>query len=135
MMANKIIEEAKTPNLKKGVIAMPRLEPGVTLVSRLGPQSLHFFVALKIGTAWLSEPVSLWDQIPAFQKLARFARNMPLSNAAAERMVKRTVDFANYGAHGEEDFQAVLQTVGASIQRVPSRKTKKALAKAYGHSK
>ena len=95
----------------------------------------HFFVALKIGTAWLSEHVSLWDQIPAFQKLARFARNMPLSNAAAERMLKRTVDFANYGARGEEDFQAVLQTVGASIQRVPSRKTKKASAKAYGHSK
>ena len=41
---------------------------------------------------------------------------------------KRTVDFG-------KDFQAVLQTVGASIQRVPSRKTKKALAKAYGHSK
>ena len=78
----------------------------------------------KAGTAWLSEPVSLWDQIPAVQKLAQFAHNMPLSNAAAERMVKRTVDFANYGARGEEDFQAVLQTVGASISRVPSRKTK-----------
>ena len=124
MMANKIIEEAKTPNLKKGVIAMPRLEPGVTLVSRLGPQSLHFFVALKIGTAWLSKPVSLWDQIPAFQKLARLARKMPLSNAAAERMVKRIVDFANYGARALRVNKKILRPFRSKIFSGSTRTSK-----------
>ena len=133
MIAAAILEEAKTPNLKKGAISMPPLHPGATLISRIGPQSLHFFSALAIGTNWLAEPVTDWESIPAYQKFSTFAHNLPLSNAATERTVKRTTDFANYGARNEEDFQVVLQTVGTAIARVPSRRSKKALVEVYAN--
>ena len=128
-LARAIIHEAKTPNLLKGKIQMPPLSPGATLQSRIGPQSLHFFVALKIGTSWLEEPVDTWHEIPAFQKLAAFARSVPISNVACERMIKRTTDYANHGGKSDEDFQALLLSVGSSIEQIPKLTTKKALIK------
>jgi hypothetical protein len=46
-------------------------------------------------------------------------------------MVKRTTDYANIGAKGEDDFQATLLTVGSAIKRVPTRVTKKELIRGY----
>ena len=130
-IAKAILREAKTPNLKKGAVAMPPLSPTVTLVSRIGSHTLHLFEGLGIGTTWLNEPVEDWDQIPTFQTLVHFARCMPISNARTERMIKRTTDYLDYGGRGEEDFQAVLQVVGSAVERVPSRRTKKGLVEAY----
>ena len=87
-----------------------------------------------IGTAWLNKPATTWEEIPAYQKLASFASNLPLSNAATERIIKRTTDYATYGAKGELEFQAVLQCVSEAIKRVPSRSTKKELVKLYGQT-
>ena len=70
-----------------GMVTMDALTESTTLVSRLGPQSWHFFVALQIETEWLSEPVS---------------------NDSTERMIKRTSDYSNFGAENEDDFQAIL---------------------------
>ena len=77
-------------------------------------------------------PISTWPDIPSYQKLHKFAHNLPLSNAATERIVKRTYDYANFGGKSESDFQSNLKVVGMNIARVPNRKTKKGLVKAYG---
>ena len=76
-----------------------------------------------VGTTWLAEPVETWSDIPAFLKLQSFARNLPVSNDATERMIKRTSDFADYGVKSEIDFQSTLHTAG--IAHVPDRTTKK----------
>ena len=110
---------------------MDPLEPGDTLISRIGYQSHHFFSALHIGVAWLSEPVDTWPDIPAYQKLRNFAKNLPICNDATERMVKRTNDYANYGARSETDFQSTLAVATRAMRNIPSRKTKKDLIKEY----
>ena len=48
------------------------------------------FVALGVRFNWLSEPVEDWVNIPAYIKFASFADKVSISNAATERMVKRT---------------------------------------------
>lgn len=111
---------------------MPPLEPTSELASRIGPQSRHFFEALHIGTQWLDEPTDTWSDIPAFQRFKNFACNIPVSNDAAERMVKRTTDYIDYGGRSEIDFQATLHFAAAAVAKVPDRSTKKALIKAYG---
>ena len=72
--------------------------------------------------------------IPAFQKLSKFAQNLPISNEATERMVKRTFEFINYGARSEANFQATLHVVGAAIEKVPNHRTKAAIMKAHSQS-
>ena len=128
----KAIVKQPSDGLTRGAVKMPPLDPSATLASRIGPQSLHFFKALKVGTTWLGEPVESWEEIPAFQKFSKFARSVPVANDMCERMVKRTTDFKDYGGKTEDDFQGNLHVVGAAIAKVPSRRTKSALAKAYG---
>ena len=102
------IQKASKDQLRKGAMKMPPLVPGVKLASQIGPQSHHFFQALGIGTAWLEKPVSTWKDIPAYQKLASFVKNLPLSNDATECIINHTNDYSNYGAKGKVDFQATL---------------------------
>ena len=109
----KAILELSLDQLKKGKMEMKSLVPAVTLASRIGPQSTHFFHALGVGTTWLAKPVETWSDIPGFLKLQSFAKNLPVSNDVTERMIKRT------------------HTANAGIARVPDRTTKKALAQAY----
>ena len=81
--------------------------------------------------SWLSEPVEDWINIPAYLKFANFAHNVPISNAATERTVKRTTDYLNYGGQTEEDLQSVLLIVGKAIKRAPSVRTKHELEKSF----
>ena len=97
---------------------MPPLTPSSNLVSRIGPQSRHFFESLNVGT-----------------RFENFARNLPVSNDAAERLVKRTTDYKDYGGRSEDDFQATLHVAAAAIEKVPDRSTKAALVKAYGEQR
>ena len=97
---------------------MPPVAKGTGLASRIGPQCLHFFKALGFETEFLEEPVADWPEIPAYQKLASFARNVPVVNNATESIIKRTLDYANYGAKGEEDLQVTLQCVETAIAMV-----------------
>ena len=127
----KAILELPRDQLKKGKMEMKPLVPAITLASRIGPQSTDFFHALRVGTTWLAEPVETWSDIPAFLKLQSFARNLPVSNDATERMIKRVSDFADYGGKSEIDFQSTLHTANAGIAHVPDHTTKKALAQAY----
>ena len=119
-------------SLEQKPVQMVPLVPSSDLPSRIGPQSLHFFEALKIDVKWLEEPVTTWNQIPAFMRLSTFAKNLPVANDAAERMIKRTTDYVTYGGRKEEDFQGTLHLVGKAIQKAPDRRTKAALVKAYG---
>ena len=121
--------------LKQGAMQMPPLEPSTNLVARVGPQSRHFFESLDIGIQWLNEPAATWKDIPAYQRFEKFARNLPVSNDAAERLVKRTTDYKDYGGRSEDDFQATLHVAAAAIQKVPDRSTKAALVKAYGEQR
>ena len=120
-------------SLEQRPVQMPPLDPSSDLASRIGPQSRHFFCALKIDTQWLEEPVASWEEIPAYQRFSKFAKSLPIANDAAERMVKRTTDFVDYGGRKEEDFQGTLHLVGKALEKVPDRSTKAALVKAYGH--
>ena len=113
-------------------MAMRPLTPESTLVSRLGDQSPYFFVALGVGFEWLSEPVDTWEEIPAYQSFKAFAKDVPVDNAATERMIRRTYMYREYGRRKEENFQATLHLVGKAIEAVPKGNTKKALKKAYG---
>ena len=112
-------------------VTMDALTESTTLVSRLGPQSWHFFVALQIETEWLSEPVSTWSNNTTYQRFHKFAHNLPISNDSTERIIKRTSDYSNFGTKNEDDFQAILSVVGQAIERLPSRSTKAALVKAH----
>ena len=83
----KIVEAllaAPSDKLEKGAIKMPLLVSGCTLASRINAQSHHFFQALGIGTGWLSEPISTWPEIPGYQKLFKFAHNLPLIQQRSE---------------------------------------------------
>ena len=123
---HKAIVAVPQNNLSQGAVEMMPLSPESTLISRIGPQSVHFFTALSIGVNWLDEPVTTWPEIPIFKKLFTFAHSLPVSNESTERMIKRTNDYRNYGGKKEVDFQATLQMVGADIEAVPRRNTKKA---------
>ena len=81
----------------------------------------------------MGEPIGSWKEIPAYQRPAKFARNLPVTNDAAERMVKRTTDYVNYGGRSEENFQGTLHLVQKAITKVPDRRTKRALVEAYGN--
>ena len=112
---------------------MDPLTETTTLISRLGPQSWHFFDARQIETDWLSEPVSTWANNLAYQQFHKLAHDLPISNEStvSERMIKTTSDYSNFGAKNEDDFQAILSVVGQAIERLPSLSTKAALVKAY----
>ena len=90
-----------------GPVTMDALTESTTLVSRLGPQSWHFFVAFQIKTEWLSEPVSTWSNNTAYQRFHKFAQDLPILNNGTERMIKRTSNYSNFGAKNEDDFQAI----------------------------
>ena len=110
---------------------MEPLQPGDTLVSRIGDQSFHFFSALRTGHGWLSESAATWAEIPGYQTLENFAKNLPICNDATERMVKRVTDYADYGARPEADFQSTLIVAGKGIRNLPSSLTKKALIESH----
>ena len=113
---------------------MPALVESTRLSDRIGPNSLHFFEALGIGTQFLAEPIDTWQQIPAFLKFQAFVKSMPITNDISERLVRPTVMYANVGPKGESEFQAQLQLVGDALTRLPNRSrfTKKKLI--AGHS-
>ena len=117
--------------LKPGKVAMPPLSQGASLASRVSNQSPYFFKSLGVGFGFLHEPVSDWEKIPAFLKFKAFIDTFPLTNDHTERVIKRTSDYINYGSKKDEDFQAVLQTVGNSIENVPNRINKQALISSY----
>ena len=105
---SKAIQAIPKDGLRMGPVTMDELTESTTLVSRLGPQSWHFFVALQIETDWLSEPVSCWSNNTAYQRFHKFAHDLPITNDITERMIKRTSDYSNFGAKNEDDFQAIL---------------------------
>ena len=117
--------------LSPGAIKMPALKPGIRLCDRVGPQSHHFFHCLSIEIDFLSQPVESWNDNPAYQKFCRFVDCLPVTNDESERLVRRTVLYANFGPRGEEAFQGQLQVVGANIAKVPKRNTKQKLIAAY----
>jgi hypothetical protein len=125
-IALRLLEQPQD-QLRPGPPKMPPLTPSTTLSSHVGPQSWHFFHRLHINSHFLSEPVSTWPQIPAFQKFERFVDDAHVVNDIAERLVKRTTDYASLHGRGEAQFQATLQTVEQAIKRRPDRKTKAAL--------
>ena len=98
------------------------------LKDRIGPNSLHFFERLSVGTEFLNDPVQSWERNPAYQKFAEFVHNMLITNDESERLIRRTVI---YGPKDEAGFQAQLQAVGDAIFAVPSCATKKALVASY----
>ena len=112
---------------------MPKLVPGCTLASHVGPQSVHFFEVLGINCAFLDEPISNWPNLPPYQKFCKFVKNFPLTNARTytEHMIKRTSDYANFGPTKESKFQDLLQAVDRAIARVPCMRTKSALVTAF----
>ena len=115
---------------KPGRVDMPKLVPGCTLASRVGPQSVHFFEVLGINRAFLDEPLSNWPNLPPYQKFCKFVKNLPLTNDHTERMIKRTSDYANFGPTKESEFQDLLQAVDRAIARVQCMRTKSALVTA-----
>lgn len=129
-LAAAILQQPRN-ELKPGKVAMPPLRQGVSLASRASNQSPYFFLALGIGFGFLGEPVKDWANIPAFVKFKAFVDSVPLNNDHTERVIKRTSDYRNYGSRTDKDFQAVLQTVGTSIELVPNRRDKKALMSSY----
>ena len=114
---------------------MPKLVPGCTLASRVGPQSVHFFEVLGINCAFLDEPISNWPNLPPYQKFCKFVKNLPLTNDHTEHMIKRTSDYANFGPTKESEFQDLLQAVDRAITRVPCMRTKSALVTALEQTK
>ena len=91
-----------------GAVKMPHLTDSTELKDRIGPNSWHFFNALALDSGFLSEPVDDWAKIPAFLKFQKFVLNMPITNDESERLVRRTVRYANIGPKGEAEFQAQL---------------------------
>ena len=132
-IADRILRAPKG-QITHGAVKMPALVEATRLSDRVGPNSLHFFVALGIGTQFLAEPVETWEQIPAFLKFKTFIQSMPITNDIFERLVRRRVIYANVGPKGESGFQAQLQLVDDALTRLPnhSRFTKKKLI--AGHS-
>ena len=128
-IADAILVQPKA-QLTRGAIKMPHITDSSELKDRVGPNSWHFFDALSINTIFLSEPVSDWPQIPAFCRFKSFVQNMPVTNDESERLVRRTVKYANVGPKGEAKFQAQLQIVGDALARVPPRYNKKELVAA-----
>ena len=114
---------------------MPKLVPGCTHASRVGPQSVHFFEVLGINCAFLDEPISNWPNLPPYQKFCMFVKNFPLTNDHTEHMIKRTSDYANFGPTKESEFQDLLQAVVRAITRVPCMRTKSALVTALEQTK
>ena len=94
---------------------MPKLVPGCTLASHVGPQSVHFFEVLGINRTFLDEPISDWPNLPAYQKFSKFVKNLPLTNDHTERMIKRTSDYAYFGPTKESKFQDLLRAVARVI--------------------
>ena len=90
---------------------MPKLVPGCTLASHVGPQSVHFFEVLGINCASLDEPISNWPNLPPYQKFCKFVKNLPLTNDHTERMIKGTSNYANFGPTKESEFQDLLQLI------------------------
>ena len=70
-------------------------------------------------------------EIPACQKFLALVESLPITNVESERMVRRTVLYANFGPKANSDFQAQLQTVGDSLKRVPRSKSKKDFMEGY----
>ena len=122
---------SKKGQLKPRAIQMPPLTDGVRLKDRVCDQSLHFFSALSINPVFLEEPVETWTDIPAYQKFSAYVESLPITNDESERMVRRTVLYANFGPKADSDFQAQLQTVGDSMKRVPRCYTKKNLVEGF----
>ena len=91
-MATTIYQQPRD-QLRPGIVEMSPLATGVTLSSRVTPQSPYFFKALGVGMEFLNEPVSDWSSIPAFMKFSNFVHTFPLHNDAMENAVKRTSDF------------------------------------------
>ena len=120
-----------TDQLAPGLVRMPKLGSEPCLSECVGPQSLHFFKALSISTRFLIEPVETWSQNPDYQKFESFVAHLPVTNDESERMIRRTVIFANVGHKGETEFQGQLQIVGKTLAQIPKRDTKKGLINAY----
>ena len=60
-------------------------------------------------------------EIFAFQKF--FA--LPITNDESERIVLRTVLYANFNPKAYSDFQVQLRSLGNSLKRLPRCKSKK----------
>ena len=55
-IADRILSVPKG-QLSRGAVKMPALVESTRLSDRIGPNSLHFFEALGIGTQFLAEPI------------------------------------------------------------------------------
>ena len=119
-VADAILSQPKG-HLFMGAIKMPHLTDTTELQDRVGPNSRHFLDALSIDTNFLRESVDDWPKIPAFLKFESFVLNMPITNDESERLVRRTVRYANLSGRGEAEFQGQLQLNGDALARVPCR--------------
>ena len=66
-----------------------------------------------------------WAEIPAFSKFLAWVESLTITNNESERIVLRTVLYANFNPKADSIFQAQLQSLGNSLKRVPRCKSKK----------
>ena len=112
-----------------GILSEDRLEG-----KRLENQNHVISWVIELDSAFLSEPVTDWPNIPAFLKFKSFVLSLPIVNDACERLLKRTNDYKDSGGKKEEDFADNLQVVEKAIGRVPDRKSKVALVEAFARA-
>ena len=66
-MINELLSKAvlaqPTNALEQNPVFMRPLNPSSDLASQIGPQSPHFFQALKLGMQWLAKPVKTWEEM------------------------------------------------------------------------
>ena len=65
-MINELLSKAvlaqPTNAFEQNSVFMRPLNPPLNLASQIGPQSPHFFQALKLGMQWLAKPVETWEE-------------------------------------------------------------------------
>jgi len=114
--------------LKLKTLAVPESFPIVNvsvdeetcLPDLVDEQSWHVFATLQqCHAAWLSMPVSAWDDDPQFCLWKDTVTNMQVTNDVAERGVKLVQDFANSVTKSEPQLQNLLQLVEKHRRDVP----------------
>lgn len=87
------------PAFNAQINKLTRAKP--SLSTFISDRSWLLFSLIDANTDWLNEPSDTWNDIPAYQDLKEFCKNIEVVNDVAERAVKDCQDYAKKAATRE----------------------------------
>ena len=108
-----------------GKPAFPDETDTYDIADYIGPDSVGFFVILKLDPSFLQRPAEQWKDLESYKHAERVVKGLKVVNDAAERGVQLTADFLN-SAKSEDRFQQVLQVVENDRKIIPNQRKRHA---------